>query len=145
MILDKWIIDNESRYDKSAKLFPDKMSNFHGCIMTASTFPYAPFIFPMKENNSNVTHYSEGLEISVLQEVADTLNFKVQFLSEPQHDTSKWRGLNDEVLHKQSCFRFAAMPHTAVAIGTRDHSVRYLKETDCSDHMLSQEHAGRVL
>jgi hypothetical protein len=129
VILDQCVMDGESQFDKNANLFPDKMLNFHGCVMTASTFPYFPFVFPMKERDSNITYYSDGLEINVLETIASVLNFKVKFLPETKHTVSKWYGLFDEVLRKESDLGFAAMPHTVSAVGNREHSVGYLKET----------------
>jgi hypothetical protein len=129
VILDQCAMNGEGQFDKNANLFPDKMSNFHGCVVTASTFPYVPYVFPMKERDSNITHYSDGLEINVLQSIATALNFKVKFLPENEHNVSKWQGLSDEVSRKESDLGFAAMPHTVHAIGNRDHSVGYLKET----------------
>jgi hypothetical protein len=129
VIIDQCTLDGESRFHKNANLFPDKMSNFHGCVINVSTFPYVPFVFPIKEKNSNITYYSEGLEISVIQAVARALNFEVKFLPETEHNVSKWYRLFEEVSRKESDLGFAAMPHTVRAIGTRDHSVGYLKET----------------
>lgn len=129
VILDQWITDSKSRFDKNINLFPDKLSNLHGCIVRASTFTYVPLVFPMNERDSNITHYTEGLEIRVLHTIARELNFTVKFLPENNHNVSKWWGMYEEVSNKQTDVGFMATPQTVRSIGNRDHSVWYLKET----------------
>ncbi|PNF21340.1 hypothetical protein B7P43_G02094 [Cryptotermes secundus] len=128
VILDRWITESESRFDKSIDLFPDKLSNFHGCAVSASTFAYVPFVFPMRED-ANITHYTEGLEIRVLHMIAIALNFTEKFLPENEHNVSKWWGMYEEVSNKKADVGFTATPQTVRSIGNRDHSVWYLKET----------------
>jgi hypothetical protein len=129
VILHQWIIDSENRFDKHVNLFPDKMSNLHGCVLNASTFTYVPFVFPMKKTYSNITYRTEGLEIDILYTVAKALNFTARFLPENKHGVSKWWGMYEEVSNKQSDVGFTATPQTVRSIGVRDHSVWYLKET----------------
>jgi hypothetical protein len=129
VIRQQLLTDSEVRLDKNTNLFPDKMSNFYGCEVTASTFPYVPFVFPMEKADSNITFYTEGLEIRVLHIIARTLNFTTKFLPENKHNTSKWYGMYDEVSNKLADVGFTATPQTVRSIGHRDHSVWYLKET----------------
>jgi hypothetical protein len=129
VILHQWITGSESQFDKNTNLFPDKMSNFYGCIMNASTFAYVPFVFPIGNTDSNITYHTEGLEIRILHAIARALNFTANFLPENNHNISKWWGMYEEVLSKQADVGFTATPQTVRSIGSRDHSVWYLKET----------------
>ncbi|GFG37170.1 hypothetical protein Cfor_00419 [Coptotermes formosanus] len=129
VILDQCVINSASQFVKNAKLFPEKMSNFHRCELRASTFPHEPFVISNKKGDSNVTQYSEGIEISVLQTIANKLNFSVKYLPEPKRETHKLQGLYEEVSSNQSDVGFAAAPHTVNDTGKRDHTVGYVKET----------------
>jgi hypothetical protein len=83
----------------------------------------------MEEKDSNITYYTEGLEIRVFHTIAKALNFTVKFLPENKHNVSKWWGMYEEVTSKQADVGFTATPQTVNSIGNRDHSVWYLKET----------------
>jgi hypothetical protein len=128
-ILHQWTTATESRFDKNINIFPDKTSNFYGCVVNVSTFTYVPFVFPMGNTDSNGTYYTEGLEIRILYIIAKALNFTPKFLPENNHNISKWWGMYEEVTNKQSDVGFTATPQTVRSIGNRDHSVWYLKET----------------
>jgi len=129
VILDQCVVNSECQFVKNAKLFPDKMSNFHGCVLRASTFEHEPFTISKTKNDSNVTQYWKGVEISVLQTIASHLNFTVQYLPETKDKTHKYFSLYEEVSSKQSDIGFGAVPQSYPAIGPRDHTVGYFQET----------------
>ena len=129
VILDQWLIDGESGFVKNAKLFPDKMLNFFKCVVKASTFPHEPFIIFNRTEASNITRYSEGIEISVLQIIGSELNFTIQYLPEPQRKVNKIFSLYSEVSNKQSDIGFASSPRTYQTIGTRDYTIGYIRES----------------
>jgi hypothetical protein len=128
VILDQCAVNSECQFVKNAKLFPDKMSNFHGCVLTASTYTHEPFIISKTKNDSNFTQYS-GVEINVLQTIARQLNFTVQYLPETKRKVHKFFSLYDEVKEKQSDVGFASAPYTSHAVGYRDHTIGYVQET----------------
>ena len=127
VILDQCVVNSECQFVKNAKLFPDKMSNFHGCVLRASTFQYEPFIMSKDKKDSKVTQYSEGVEIKVLQTIASQLNFTVQYLPEPQNKSHQLHLAYEDVSRKKSDVGFSAAPHTHDAIGKRDHTIGYVK------------------
>jgi hypothetical protein len=129
VILDQCVVNSECQFVKNAKLFPDKMQNFHGCVLRASTYPHEPFIISKNKKYKNVTPYSEGLEISVLQKIASHLNFTVEYLPEPESNNHKILSLHDEVSKKQSDVGFAAAPHSSHGIDKRDYTIGYVRET----------------
>jgi len=129
VILDQCVVNSECQFVKNAKLFPDKMSNFHGCVLRASTYPHEPFIISKKKKYKNSTHYSEGLEISVLQKIASQLNFTVEYLPEPESKNYKIPSLHEEVSKKQSDVGFAAASHSSHATDKRDYTIGYVRET----------------
>jgi hypothetical protein len=129
VILDQCVINSASQFVKNVKLFPEKMSNFHGCELRASTFLHEPFTISKKKGDSNVTQYSEGIEISVLQTIANKLNFSVKYLPEPKRKANKYYSLYDEVSSNQSDVGFGSVPHLVHGIDKRDHTVGYVKET----------------
>ena len=129
VILDQCVVNGECQFVKNAKLFPDKMSNFHGCVLRASTFEQEPFTLPTKNNNLNVTHYSKGIEIRTLQTIASKLNFTIEYIPETTRKSHKIYSLYDEVSRKQSDVGFAAAPQTHYATDHRDYTVGYFPET----------------
>jgi hypothetical protein len=105
------------------------MSNFHGCVLRASTYVHEPFVISNNKKDINVTQYSEGLEIGVLQTIASQLNFTVEYLPEPDSMNYKRRRLYEEVSKKQSDVGFAAAAHSSHAIDERDYTIGYVRET----------------
>ena len=110
VILDQCVVNSEHQFVKNANLFPDKMSNFHGCVMRASTFPHEPFTIPETKQDSNVTQYSGGVEIRVLQTIASQLNFTVEYLPEIKPIDHILIRLYDEVVSKKSHVALATAP-----------------------------------
>jgi hypothetical protein len=129
VIIDQCVVKGECQFVKNAKLFPDKMSNFHGCVVRASTYPHEPFILSKKKDNSNVTQYSEGVEINVLQTIARQLNFTVVYIPETNSTTHKILSLFDEVSRKESDVGFASAPYSYNASDKIDHTIGYVQET----------------
>jgi hypothetical protein len=128
VILDQCVVEDECQFVKHTKLFPDKMSNFHGCVLRASTYPHEPFIIPKNKTVSNVTLYSEGVEIRVLQTIASQLNFTVEYLPKPENVSHQLLDVFGKVSRKQSDVGFGATHQTYNAIGKRDHTIGYVPE-----------------
>jgi hypothetical protein len=129
VILDQCVVNSECQFVKNAKLFPDKMSNFHGCVLRASTFEQEPFTVSNTSKNSNVTQYSKGIEIGILRTIASKLNFTVEYLPEPKRESYKIYTLYDEISKKQSEVGFGAAHRTPHADDHRDYTVGYFPET----------------
>jgi len=127
VILDQCVVNSKCQFAKNAKLFPDKMSNFHGCVLKASTFVHEPFTISKTKNGSNNTQYWEGVENNVLQTIASQLNFTVEYLPETKR-LQKFFSLYEDVSKKKSDVGFGAVPHTHHSIGHRDHTIGYFQE-----------------
>ena len=129
VILDQCVVNSECQFVQNTKLFPDKMSNFHGCVLRASTFEHEPFTISTTKNGSNTTRYWKGVEISVLQTIASQLNFTVEYLPETHRKVHNTSSLYDDVSKNESDVSFAGAPYTIHAIGQRDHTTGYFQET----------------
>ena len=129
VVLDQCAVNSECQFVRNAKLFPDKMSNFHGCVLRASTFEHEPFTISKTKNGSKITQNWKGVEIGVLQTIAGELNFTVEYLPETKRKAHKFFGLYDEVSKKQSDVGSAAVPRLYHGIGQRDHTTGYFEET----------------
>jgi hypothetical protein len=135
VFLDECLIANSPKFARNVTLFPQKVPlDLYGCPITLSTFPWPPFIInPQVSEAPDKVFYTEGLEIKLVNTIAQKMNSTVQYLPPPAND-SKWgnlipsglsTGLLGEVFYRRADAAFASMTATKDRIQYLDTTVTY--------------------
>ncbi|KAK7081650.1 hypothetical protein SK128_011513, partial [Halocaridina rubra] len=78
--INTWLMD---RFTHQATLFPDKVKDLKGAQLKIVTFVWEPSIMYFK-NESNSIIYPYGLDIAVINTLAQSFNFTVSFMEPPK-------------------------------------------------------------
>ncbi|KAK4308279.1 hypothetical protein Pmani_020032 [Petrolisthes manimaculis] len=95
------------RFTSHSQLFPDKLSDFRGAVLKVATFEYPPSIMYYEADNGTLL-YRYGKEITIVQNLAQTLNFSVRF-AEPADGVTwgylindSWTGMMGELVRNEA-------------------------------------------
>ncbi|XP_053677922.1 uncharacterized protein LOC128728324 [Anopheles nili] len=104
------------RLDHLVELFPNKLSNFHRCLVTVGTFHLPPFILLMNHASNDV--YG-GVEGDLLRALSLKLNFTVH-LVEP-HDGELWGTIvadsNNSIVNSTGCVGLVLSERVNLTVG----------------------------
>ncbi|XP_045128433.1 ionotropic receptor 21a-like [Portunus trituberculatus] len=111
-------------------LFPDKLSDFGGNELRALTFHYPPSIVESnKAAEGTQTQRFDGVEIRLMQTVAEVLNFRLH-LANPS-DGRMWYGIFDDLQHRRAFMGAANFFVTTSALQVVDMTVQHDVEPGC--------------
>jgi len=135
VLLDECLLENATKFARNVPLFPEKVPpDLYGCPITISTFPWPPFIIKSYEYEAgDKVFYTKGLEIRLVNTIAQSMNATVQYLPPPANDSKwgthtawgSWTGLLGEVFYKTADVAFASMTATEDRIQYLDTTVTY--------------------
>ncbi|KAK3876187.1 hypothetical protein Pcinc_019008 [Petrolisthes cinctipes] len=95
------------RFTSQSQLFPDKLSDFRGAVLKVATFEFPPSIMYYEADNGTLL-YHYGKEITIVQKLAQTLNFSVRFAEPADGDTwgylinDSWTGMMGELVRNEA-------------------------------------------
>ncbi|KAK4308281.1 hypothetical protein Pmani_020034 [Petrolisthes manimaculis] len=95
------------RFTSHSQLFPDKLSDFRGAVLKVATFEFPPSIMYYEADNGTLL-YRYGEEITIVQNLAQTLNFSVRFAEPADGDTwgylinDSWTGMMGELVRNEA-------------------------------------------
>ncbi|XP_069675616.1 glutamate receptor ionotropic, kainate glr-3-like [Periplaneta americana] len=100
----------------SERILAKELKHMHGCSIRAATFPWPPFIIGSGKENV----YTEGLEIKLMNMIAEGMNATVEYLPPPANDSKwgditasgEWTGLLGAVFYGRADVAFASMTAT---------------------------------
>jgi hypothetical protein len=132
---DEYLVENRAVSFRNVALPQQKAPlDMYGCPIVVSTFPWPPFIIKSQSNNETVkVFYTEGLEIKLMNVIAQSMNSTIKYLPPPA-DESKWggrtpsgtwNGLLGEVFYKRADVAFASMTATEERTQLLETTVRY--------------------
>jgi hypothetical protein len=142
--LDYWVMEG-GRFSKGVNLFPDKIGhNLNGCPLIAATFPVDFVVGPYKivdtdgfrTSGASYVSYDSGIELRLIQLVAEGLNLRLRFLPPPANN-EKWGNLSDEfqytgllghVMYERADFGFGAWPLLADLLQIMDATKSYYRD-----------------
>ncbi|XP_071514549.1 ionotropic receptor 21a-like [Panulirus ornatus] len=74
------------RFTRQVELFPDKLADFQGAVLKASSFNYEPVTFLHRAENGTVL-LRYGVVIEVVQAIARVLNISLKIIETPNDET----------------------------------------------------------
>ncbi|KAK3874146.1 hypothetical protein Pcinc_020906 [Petrolisthes cinctipes] len=95
------------RFTSQSQLFPDKLSDFRGAVLKVATFEFPPSIMYYEADNGTLL-YHYGEEITIVQNLAQTLNFSARFAEPADGDTwgylinDSWTGMMGELVRNEA-------------------------------------------